>query len=334
MPIVSVLAGRLRRDTLLPATGRPLVDVPGGSLLYAASGFTVWERGLGLLARVGEDYPAAWLKDFTRHNWDVRGVHILPEALDLRYFQASLDLQTVQHNNPVAHFSRLGLPFPRLLLGYVPPSAGKDDRTGSPPDAPRPADIPPDYLEARGVHLCPLDYLTASRLTSAFRQAGATTLTLDPSAAYMHPAALEDLHALLHGVTAFLPSEEELRALFLGRLHDPWAMAEAVASFGCEFVVIKRGARGQMLYDAGAKKRWEIPAYPAHLVDLTGAGDAFCGGFLAGYARTFDPLQGVLYGNISASLTVEGSGITHALEAMPGLAQRRLEALVSTIRQV
>jgi hypothetical protein len=334
MNVNFVLAGRLRRDYLLPAAGRPLIDVPGGNLLYAASGLTVWEKAIGLLARVGEDYPTDWLKGFARHNWDTRGVRVLAEALDLRYFQASLDLKTVQRSNPVAHFARLSLTFPKSLLGYTPPDETKDDRKTSPADAPRPADIPPDYLNASAVHLCPLDFMTANRITSAFRQAGVTTLTLDPSAAYLSPSALEDVHALLHGLTAFLPSEEELRALFWGRTTDLWEMAEAAASFGCEFVVVKRGARGQMLYDSASKKRWEIPAYPARLEDPTGAGDSFCGGFSAGYQKTFDPLRAVLYGSVSASLTIEGSGAFHALDAMPGLAQARLDSLASLVRQV
>jgi sugar/nucleoside kinase (ribokinase family) len=98
--------------------------------------------------------------------------------------------------------------------------------------------------------------------------------------------------------------------------------------------VIKRGAHGQMLFDGVSKKRWEIPAYPARLEDLTGAGDSFCGGFLAGYQKTFDPLQAVLYGSTSASLTIEGGGAFHALDALPGLAKARLDSLSGLVRQV
>jgi sugar/nucleoside kinase (ribokinase family) len=135
-------------------------------------------------------------------------------------------------------------------------------------------------------------------------------------------------------MTAFLPSEEELRAIFWGRSNDLWQMAEALASFGCELIIVKRGAHGQMLYEGASRKRWEIPAYPARLEDLTGAGDSFSGGFLAGYQKTFDPVRAVLYGSVSASLTVEGSGAFHALDSLPGLAQARLDALSEQVRQV
>ncbi|MBU2611527.1 MAG: carbohydrate kinase family protein [Chloroflexi bacterium] len=329
-----VIAGRLRRDYLLPPVGRPRIDVPGGDLLSAAAGLAAWEGSIGLLARVGEDYPHEWLRSFEQRGLDTRGIRILPEHLDLRFFQAYLDPLTPQRNNPVAHFARLGLPYPKALLGYQPPSEVQDNRKMAEPASPRPADIPEDYLNASAVHLCPLDYLTHNRLIPAFRQGRTSTLTLDPSAAYMTQAAWLDVRRLLHGLTAFLPCEEELRALFWGVSNDLWEMAEELAAQGCELIVIKRGGLGQMLYDAPARNRWEIPAYPAHLADPSGAGDSFCGGFLAGYRQTYDPLHAVLYGNVSASLTIEGSGAFHALEALPGLAQARLQSLAEIVRQV
>ncbi len=334
MNVNYVLAGRLRREYILPPAGRPLIDVPGGSLLHAAAGLSVWESGIGLLARVGEDYPHEWLKDFSRRGWDVGGVFILPQAIDQRYFQASPEPGTLQHTNPVAHFARLGLPFPKSLLGYTPQAQSEDDLQSSPDDSPRPVDIPAGYLEARAIHLCPLDFRTTNRLTSTFRQAGSAVLTLDPSPGYMKADALESVHVLLRGVTAFLVAEQHLRSLYWGRSTDLWEMAAAVAEFGCEFVVVRRGGQGQYLYETASRRRWEIPAYPARLVDPGGAGDSFCGGFLAGYSRNYDPLQGVLHGAVSASLSAEGSGAFHALETLPGLAQARLHSLAATVRQV
>ena len=107
-----------------------------------------------------------------------------------------------------------------------------------------------------------------------------------------------------------------------------------MAVCGCELVVVKRGARGLLLYDAAGKKRWEIPAYPSRLVDPTGAGESFCGGSLIGFHQTYDPVRAALYGNVSASLAVEGSGAFYALESMPGLAQARLDSLAGVVRQV
>jgi hypothetical protein len=333
MEPIFVIAGHLRRDYLLPPAGRPLLDVPGGNLLYAAAGLGIWDNDIGLLARAGEDYPQEWLLSFEKRGWDRHGIHILAGGLDLRYFQARLDPETFQRTNPVTHFARINLTFPKALLGYQP-AIDTDDRRNIHPASPRPADIPVEYLDAHAVHLCPLDYLTTSRLLSTFRQANVTFLTLDPYAAYMTNTTFVDICILLQGLTAFLPSEQELRALFWGRTDDLWQMAEALGGYGCELIVVKRGAHGQMLYDTVSKKRWEVPAYPARLEDLTGAGDSFCGGFLAGYQKTYDPVRAMLYGSVSASLTIEGSGAFHALDSLPGLAQARLESLAGLVRQV
>jgi sugar/nucleoside kinase (ribokinase family) len=333
-PPVIVLAGQLRRQTLLPPTGRPLLDVPGGNLLYAASGARLWRDAIGLTARVGEDYPHDWLRQFADLGLDTAGIRQLLGPLDLRSFLAYTDLTSAQKANPVSHFARLHLPFPKGLLGYQPVTEQQDSRARPNVDSPRISDIPDLYLEAKAVHLCPLDFVAHTQLIPAFRQKELRVVCVDPGAGYMNPNFLNDLRSMLADVTAFLPSEEEIRALFWGRTNDLWEMAEALAAFGVDYIVIKRGALGQMLYDATRKQRWEIPAYPARLIDLTGAGDAFCGGFLAELAGKHDPLQAALRGNVSASLAVEGSGAFFALESTPGLANARVQSLSEIIRRV
>lgn len=337
MEIQVVFAGALRRDYILPYSGRPLLDVPGGGPLHAAVGAATWrqllEDQVGLLARVGEDYPREWLRSFEKLGFNVEGIHILPGHLDLRCFHAFLESGAIQRTNPVAHFARLGLPYPKSLLGYQPPVERTQPHAPA-ADAPHPSDLPDSYLQAHGAHVCPLDHLTSSRLITAFRQAGVQTITLDPSPAWMMPAMLDEIRLLLRGLTVFLPAEEELRAIFWGRSDDLWEMLEEVAGFGCEFIVVKCASRGQILYDSVARKRWQVPAYPARRVDPIGAGDSFCGGFLAEYVRDHDPLRAVLVGNISASLAIEGSGAFHALDALPGLAQARLDSLAALVRQV
>lgn len=335
-PLYLVL-GRLTRDYVLLPSGEPLLDIPGGSALYAAVGLAIWEPKPppAIIARVGEDYPQDWLENFQQHGLNVQGVRVLPEAVDLRTFTAIVNRTTRLYDEPVAHFARLGLPFPKALLGYrAAQGPAMDSRTRLLPVSLRQADIPEALMDANAAHLCPLDYLTHSLLPALLRQAAFTTVTLDPSPGYMNPAYWGDVPALLTGLTAFLPSEDEMRSLFQSRTNDLWEMAEALSAYGCEIIVIKCGERGQLLYDTATRSRWEIPSYPARFSNPIGAGDAFCGGFLAGYRRTFDPLRAVMYGNISASLVVEGNLPTYALEALPGLQEARMEALRQLVRKV
>jgi hypothetical protein len=332
-----ILAGQLRRDFALFQDDRPpRLDVLGGSLPYAAVGLAVWEpeEKPGLIARVGEDFPHEWLVDIEKHGFDTRGIRILPQALDLRSFYVYSDRTTRNSEDPVAQCARLGLPVPRPLLGYRPSLAVFDSRTQLTPTSLRQGDLPEDYLDAQAAHLCPIDFLTHTLLPAVLRQSGLTTVTVDPSAGMMTPSFWDDVAALVIGLTAFLPAEREIRGLFHGRSTDLWEMMEALAAFGCELIVVKRGERGQLLYDAASRARYEISAYPSRLVDPTGAGDAFCGGFLAGFCQTYDPLQAVLHGSVSASMVVEGSGAFFGLDALTGLAQARLAALQEAVRKL
>lgn len=328
-----IIAGLLRREYLLPPVGQPLLDSPGGNLLYAAGGLRVWETEIGLLGRAGEDYPLQWRREFEARGFDTRGLKILPGSLDLRSFLAYSDSFEPTRNNPVSQFARRQLNFPKTLLGYQPPDTKINPRKPH-PHAPTVGDIPEGYSSASAVHLCPMDFTSQGQLLRAFKAGLTTTVTLDPEITYMNPDFLKDLRELLNGLTAFLPSQEELQALFWGRTNDIWEMAETLGSYGCELVVIKRGGQGQYLYDAMGKHRWELPAYASRMADPTGAGDAFCGGFLAGYRKAYDPLEAALYGNVSASLKVEGSGAFYPLDVMPGLAQARLEALRDMVHEV
>ncbi|KAI9282273.1 Ribokinase-like protein [Sporodiniella umbellata] len=64
-------------------------------------------------------------------------------------------------------------------------------------------------------------------------------------------------------------------------------------------------------------KQW-VPAYwnwkteQDRVVDVTGAGNAFCGGYAAGWVKTQkDPVLSALYGTVSASYVVEQIGVPH-----------------------
>lgn len=331
-----IIAGQLKRDFALLPGGKALVDIPGGNLVYAAAGLGVWDEPaqVGIIARVGEDYPRDWLSAINLRGFDIRGVRILPEAIDLRSFYVYTDIYTRLVEDPAAHFTRLQQPFPKALLNYTRPRNTYDSRSQLTQTSLRQSDIPQDYLDATAAHLCPIDFLTHTLLPAVLRQNGFNMVTLDPSAGTMSPTFWDDMPALVSGLTAFLPNENEIRALFHGRSTDLWEMMEAISNYGCEIVVVKRGERGQYLYDRSTRNHWEILAYPARVSDPTGAGDSFCGGFLAGYRRSYDPLQAVLHGSVSASLTIEGSGPFYTLDALPGLAEARFEALKDSVRKV
>jgi 1D-myo-inositol 3-kinase len=72
-------------------------------------------------------------------------------------------------------------------------------------------------------------------------------------------------------------------------------------------LVATDGRHGATLFQYGVAERF--PAYPAHEVDPTGAGDVFAAAFLVYYHRHGDPRKAVDFANCVASLSIEHEGI-------------------------
>ncbi len=336
MPPTFILAGKLNREYILPPLGNPLLDSPGGNLLYAAGGLAVWDSNAGLIARVGEDYPHQWLRDLETLGFDTHGIHTIREEknIDLRSFIAYAENNERSHSNAVSHFARRQLTFPKALLGYHPVDDSRKDPREPDITSPAALDVPKDFRDVCYVHICPFDFVSQSQMVNLFGGGSNQTVSLDPAPSYMKPRFWRDLRLVLQGVTIFHPSEEEMRSLFWGETDDLWEMAREVSEYGPQIIVIKRGALGQLAYDAAGNHRYEVPAYQSRVADPTGVGDAFCGGFLAGFQKTNDPLMAALHGSVSASLKIEGSGPFYPLDVLPGLAAARLHSLKEIAREI
>ncbi len=334
VPILHIIIGGLREDYFITSSGEAHLHKLGGNALYAAIGARIWADPIGLVTRVGENYPQEWLADIRQHGFDTDGVRIIPGKQRTQTFYAYLNAEERVDTRPAEHFARLGLPLPAELQDYHSSTEGQDSRTEFGPLAVRPADLPTHYLSARGAHLAPYDYLTHATVPELLRREGVRVITCDPSVRYMPPSCAKEVDHVLTGLDAFLSSEQEARALFRDEVTDLWQAAEAFGAMGAAHVVIKLGARGQLLYDTAGKRRWQIPAYPVNIRDVTGAGDAFSGAFLTGLVETQDPVEAALRGAVSASIIIEGLGGLSALDVTPGLPRARLEALRGNVRRV
>jgi sugar/nucleoside kinase (ribokinase family) len=122
----------------------------------------------------------------------------------------------------------------------------------------------------------------------------------------------KDLDKLIERIDILLINEGELR-----QLTDSWntvAAAKAICELGPKAVVVKRGEYGFMLF--GPKGYFVLPAFPIdNVVDPTGAGDTFAGGFfgyLASHAEepTWDLIRrACVQGCLLASFTVQDFGV-------------------------
>lgn len=112
------------------------------------------------------------------------------------------------------------------------------------------------------------------------------------------------IHAAVGRADIAFPGLEDAHALT--GLSDPDVIADYYLRLGPRLVVLKMGAEGALLATPGTRLR--IPAFPCTPVDATGAGDAFCGSFLARTVAGDTAEQAARYAAAAAALKCEGYG--------------------------
>jgi len=119
---------------------------------------------------------------------------------------------------------------------------------------------------------------------------------------------------VIKSVDMFLLNDEE--AIQLTNKTDIYDAANQLLQNGPSVVVIKQGSNGALLsYD---DVRIQIPVFPIDkLIDPTGAGDSFAGGFIGHLVNhgKGDLIEAVITGAAVASFTVSGFGVEGLLEA-------------------
>ncbi|MFI0354844.1 carbohydrate kinase family protein [Actinomadura sp. 9N407] len=150
-----------------------------------------------------------------------------------------------------------------------------------------PADLPDDLLDGvRLLHVSGYSLFhpgvrdAVGGLMRRARERGVDT-SVDPgSAAFLAHTGAEAFRAWARGARLIFPNLDEGRQL-TGE-HAPSDVAAALATDHA-VVALKLGADG-VLIAAGDGTRFRLPSPPAEVVDPTGAGDAFCAGFLTAWA--------------------------------------------------
>ena len=143
--------------------------------------------------------------------------------------------------------------------------------------------------------------------------------------------ALDNLKKIIARVDVLTVNDEEARQL-TGEHFLPKA-ARAIHAMGPKTVVIKKGEHGALMFQD--EKVFFAPAFPLdRVVDPTGAGDTFAGGFIGylasrheatGEVTWEDMKQAVTVGSVMASFTCEAFGTSGLRVLTAENTQRRWE---------
>ena len=136
----------------------------------------------------------------------------------------------------------------------------------------------------------------------------------------------ESLVSFLDRVNSLMVNDEEAR-----QLADEPNLVKAsqwIRARGPDIVVVKKGEHGAILF----ADNWlfVVPGFPlAEVVDPTGAGDCFAGGFMghierAGSLDTADLRRAMVYGSIMGSFAVERFSVDRFIDLTPEAIEERM----------
>jgi ribokinase len=286
-----VVIGNLIVDDLVFEDGATRLAEAGGAVVYAALGAALWGVRPGIVSVAGDDYPAAMLDTLAARGVDLAGVR--------------------RADGP-------GLRVWLLYEGAVRRLVHRLGRPSHEEASPTPREIPRTWLDTRAIHLSPAPLSQQAALVRDLSGATRAHLSLDPHTP-LSPATLAEWRDVLAQVDALFVSDWEVE------FDDPVGQVGSLSTGRLRRVALKRGALGGVLLSPpDAPRPW--PARASRVVDPTGAGDAFAGGFLAGHLAGAPVERALAQALVAASFAMEGWGASSLAAATPADAAERLAA--------
>lgn len=145
--------------------------------------------------------------------------------------------------------------------------------------------------------------------------------------------ALEPLKEVIANVDVITINDEEAR-----QLSGEYSLVKAarkIMTMGPKYVVIKKGEHGALLFDQ--TNMFFAPALPLEdVLDPTGAGDTFAGGFIGYLAHTnnisFENMKrAIIIGSALASFTVEKFGTERIINISESEIDARIQSFVNLV---
>ena len=256
-------------------------EVLGGSASYfacAAANFAP----VRLVSVVGGDFPPAFRKKMAGRDIDFAGLQVVETGATFRWWG--------RYGKNLKEATTVSVDL-NVTAGYHPR-------------------LPEHYRRTPYVFLA---NIAPSVQKETLAQMEAPMLTICDTMNHWLETRRDEFLEVLGQVDIMLINDEEARAL-TGENHLVRA-GEAILARGPRAAVIKKGEHGAMLF-TGPGRIFLVPAFPTtRVVDPTGAGDSFGGGFAGCLAAGGDHSEPALrrataYGVVTASFTVEDFSTT------------------------
>lgn len=287
-------------DDIIYPDGRSAMGTLGGGGLYAACGMRLWHGDVALCAAVGADFDAQLLEP---HGFDGSGLVVTewPTPRAWQLLEENGRRTQIPRITAVSWFNQLvrtpaAQPIPHTCKAFH--FFGRGD----------------DQEERFAQTLA-----KAGLLLSAEPIVGADS-TAEEIAIMKRCLAYFDI---------FSPGTPEAKLLVGER--PATEQLRALADLGPGIVALRQGAAGSLIYEREQDRFWRVPAAAAQVVDVTGAGNAFCGGLVVGWLETGDIRQAAAQATVSAAMTIEQAGPPLIDAVVMAEAKRRADEVVKQV---
>ncbi len=288
--------GGLFIDDIVFPDGRTTMNVLGGGCIHAAAAIALWDERAGLATIIGNNLDPG-IRARLERDFDTTGLITVPypQARAWQLFEwdgKRTELWRVDTMDPFLH-------------------------------DPQPENVSPAYDDARGVFLL-RDTTGIEAWRARYPKA---VLFWEPTQHYMLPENTDGYRAALPVPDIVSPNLLEARLIY-GDL-EPDALIDTMLSDGAKVVALRMGEDGSLVANSTARVR--VPAVDVpEIVDVTGAGNTYCGGFLHGYVSSGGNLRTAGYfGAVAASFALERIGVIDPTEIDRSVRDARLAALVN-----
>ena len=253
----------------------------GGAATYICHSSSFFSKNINLVSVVGEDFPNKAINSLKEKGVDVKGLQI-KEGRKTFFWSGKY------HNNMN---SRDTLKTELNVLEDFDPI------------------VPKQYTKSEFLMLGNLMPSVQKRVLEQMQERP-KLIVLDTMNFWMDNF-MPDLKEALKNTDVLTINDDEARQL--SGEYSLLIAAKKILTMGPKYLIIKKGEHGAILF--GEDKMFYSPAVMLeNVIDPTGAGDSFAGGFIGYLAKTkeitFDNMKkAVVYGTVLASFTVEKLGI-------------------------
>jgi sugar/nucleoside kinase (ribokinase family) len=274
----------------------------GGAATYIGLSASQFGIDSGIISIVGGDFPKEYLKMLNDKNIDTSGIEIKPEGKTFFWSgKYHNDLNTrdtlITDLNVLADFNPV---------------------------------VPENFIDC--------DFLMLGNLHPAVQMAVINQIPKRPKLVVLDTMnfwmdnTMEELTEVIKKIDVITINDEEARQL--SGEYSLVKAAEKIHKMGPQYVVIKKGEHGALLFNNG--NVFFAPALPLEEVfDPTGAGDTFAGGFIGYLASTHDisfenMKRAIIFGSNFASFCVEKFGT----ERMVNLSQKEVQNRLQQFKEL